>query len=113
MAIKRYAPFILLNILISAAVVLGILYLWEQNEVEEEQIATATSVAATAPVETAAAVATASAPPPPTATAERVTHIVQGGETLGTIAQQYDHRRVRLPCPLVFREELDLLRGNF
>jgi competence protein ComEC len=90
MAIKRYAPFILLNILISAAVVLGILYVWDQNQVEEQQIATATSVAATAPVETAAAVATASAPPPLTATPERVTHVVQAGETLGTIAEEYD-----------------------
>jgi LysM repeat protein len=90
MIIKRYIPFILLNILISAAVVLGILYLWDQNEVEEKELATATSVAATAPVQTAAAVATALAPPPPTSTPERVTHVVGTGETLGMIAEQYD-----------------------
>lgn len=90
MAIRRYAPFVLLNILISAAVVLGLLYLWEQDKVEDRQIATATSIAATAPVETAAAVATASAPPPPTAAPVRVVHVVQAGETLGMISEQYD-----------------------
>lgn len=89
MAIKRYAPFVLLNIVISAAVVLGLLYLWEEDKVEEKEIATATSMAATAPVETAAAAATASAPPPPTAAPELVVHVVQSGETLGIIADQY------------------------
>ena len=89
MFIRRYAPFILLNILISAAVVLAILYLWEQNKEEQEQVATATSLAATAPVATAAAMATALAPPPPTAAPEQVVHVVQSGDTLGAIAQKY------------------------
>jgi LysM repeat protein len=90
MAVKRYIPFILLNIVISAAVVLGILYFWDQSKSEQEQRATATSVAATAPVATAAAVATASAPPTEVPTPEPVRHIVQAGDTLGTIAQAYD-----------------------
>ena len=92
MAIKRYIPFILLNIIISAAVVLGVLYLWELNRAEEEEVAEATSVAATAPVATAAAVATASAPPPtpPSPEHEEVRHIVKAGETLGNIAELYD-----------------------
>lgn len=89
MGIKRYIPFVLLNVLVSAAVVLGLLYLWDQNEIEQEEEATATSVAATAPVATAAAVATASAPPTPVPTPEPVRHIVRAGDTLGNIAEQY------------------------
>lgn len=91
MAIKRYIPFILLNIVISAAVVLGVLYLWELNRAGEEEVARATSVAATAPVATAAAVATASAPPPTSPPVQdEVRHIVKAGETLGNIAELYD-----------------------
>ena len=89
MAIKRYIPFILLNIVISAAVVLGILYFWDKNQAEQQETATATSIAATAPVATAAAVATASAPPTTIPTEEPVLHIVKAGETLGTIAEAY------------------------
>ncbi len=89
--IKRYVPFILLNIVVSAAVILGVLYLWEQRETGQEEMATATSVAATAPVATAAALATASAPPPDAEpTSSQVTHIVKAGDTLGNIAEQYD-----------------------
>lgn len=90
MAIKRYVPFILLNIVISAAVVLGILYFWDQSKTEQQEVAEATSVAATAPVATAAAIATASAPPTAEPSQEPVRHIVQAGETLGSIAQAYD-----------------------
>jgi LysM repeat protein len=90
MGIKRYIPFVLLNIVISAAVILGILYLWDQSQTEQEEMATATSVAATAPVATAAAVATASAPPTPEPSQAPVRHIVQAGDTLGTIAEAYD-----------------------
>ena len=90
MAVRRYVPFILLNIVISAAVVLGILYLWDKDQMERQETATATSVAATAPVATAAAVATASAPPTEAPTREPVRHIVKSGETLGTIAEAYD-----------------------
>ncbi len=89
MAIKRYIPFILLNIVISAAVVLGILYFWDKSQTEQQETATATSIAATAPVATAAAVATASAPPTAAPTEEPVLHIVKSGETLGTIAEAY------------------------
>ena len=81
MALKRYVPFILLNILVSAAVVLGALYFWEQNQTEQELVATATSAAATAPAATAQAVITASAPPPPTEEPQEtseVVHVVQG-----------------------------------
>jgi len=90
MAIKRYIPFILLSIIISAAVSLAALYFWDQNRIEQRETATATSIAATAPVATAEAIATASAPPPTEPTQEPVRHIVQAGDTLGTIAQQYD-----------------------
>jgi LysM repeat protein len=92
MALKRYIPFILLNILISAVVVLGVLYYWDSKQVEQQQIATATSIAATAPAATAEAIAAASVPPTATQTvvSNEVRHLVQQGETLSTIAQQYN-----------------------
>jgi nucleoid-associated protein YgaU len=89
MGIKRYIPFILLNIVISAAVILGILYLWDQSQTEQEERATATSVAATAPVATAAAAATASAPPTPEPSQAPVRHIVQAGDTLGRMMSHW------------------------
>lgn len=92
MAYKRYIPFILLNIVLSAAVVLGALYFWDQRQSEQQMLATATSAAATAPAATAQAVITASAPPPATEepASSEVVHVVQAGETLGTIAEQYE-----------------------
>ncbi len=91
MALKRYVPFILLNVVVSAAMVAAVLYYWDQSQAEQRSIATFTSAAATAPVATAAAVATASAPPSVAApTPVMVRHVVKMGETLGSIAQQYD-----------------------
>ena len=89
MTIKRTIPFLLLNIIVSAAVVLAILYFWDRYQTEQQAIATATSVAATAPAATAEAIATASVPTL-TPTSAQVRHIVKGGETLGSIAEQYD-----------------------
>jgi len=90
MAVKRYIPFIFLNIVISAAVVLVVLTYWDRSQTEQQRMGTATSVAATAPVATAAAVATASAPPTELApTPEEVHHVVKAGEILGSIAEQY------------------------
>lgn len=91
MSLKRYIPFVLLNVLISAAVVLAALYYWDQRQTEQRQMATATSVAATAPVATAAAVATASSVPPTLVpTPSQITHVVVAGDTLGTIAEEYN-----------------------
>ena len=91
MAAKRYIPFILLTIIVSASVALATIYFWDQNQVQRQELATATSMAATAPVATAKAIATASAPPAAAESAEDdVLHIVKSGEALGAIAQQYD-----------------------
>jgi LysM repeat protein len=90
MAIKRYVPFVLLNIIVSAAVVLAVLNYWDQKQAEEQEITEATSVAATAPAATAAAVATASAPPPVEEPLRAdVIHVIQAGDTLGSIAERY------------------------
>lgn len=93
MALKRYIPFLLLNILVSAVVVLGVLYYWDNKQTEQRQIATATSIASTAPAATAEAIAAASAQQPtPTQSvvSNDVHHLVQAGETLFSIAQQYN-----------------------
>jgi LysM repeat protein len=91
MAARRYVPFILLNILVSAAVVMGILYLWDQRQTEEPSVAATTPFSDTTPATTAEAAAAAELEPASTELpSSLVVHIVQAGETLGIIAQQFD-----------------------
>ncbi|MBN1313962.1 MAG: lamin tail domain-containing protein, partial [Anaerolineales bacterium] len=65
---------------------------WDSKQIKQQQIATATSIAATAPAATAEAIAAASVIPTftPTIASNDVRHLVQPGETLGTIAQRYN-----------------------
>ncbi len=92
MTFRRMLPFILINVLVSAAVVLGILFWWDSREQETEVVMQETAVAATAPAATAAAIAQTL--PEPTATAEPESaipvHIVRSGDTLMSISQFYD-----------------------
>jgi hypothetical protein len=90
---RRLLPFILLNIVVSAAVMLAILYWWEGRQAEE----LAEAETAFAPV-----VILPTAPPTavplfldntPIPTAEpdtRTYYIVRAGDTLGTISQTFD-----------------------
>ncbi|MCA9934450.1 MAG: LysM peptidoglycan-binding domain-containing protein [Ardenticatenaceae bacterium] len=97
MSFRRMLPFILINIVVSAVVVLGILYWWDSREQEPEVVAQATAVAAsTAPAATAAALVEeqTQAEEEPSATPEPEdelpVHVVRSGDTLMSISQFYD-----------------------
>jgi LysM repeat protein len=92
-------PFLLLNILVSAAVVLGILYWWDGRD---QPVETETMVLVTVTPTAVIAIDTTAQPAQPQdaapeaeeavpAEAEGPTvHVVQSGETLGTISQRYN-----------------------
>lgn len=90
MSLRRMLPFIFLNILVSATVVLLLLRWWDTTS-GNNFLATQPEVAAT-PGLTLEAVSEAATPLPasPVPTTASLIHIVQPGETLGDISQQYD-----------------------
>lgn len=95
MSVRRMAPFILINIVVSATVVLLILFLWDSRTPEEETAAVvATEPLPTVPVAAGLEGSTSVAAPATQAPQEnsdgQTVHIVQAGETLGIISQQYD-----------------------
>lgn len=96
MAFRRMLPFILVNVLVSAAVVFGILWWWEGRQPADVCVEETTAVAA-APLPPAAAPAlpqietvpeeeTAVAPEP----SPMPIHVVRSGDTLMNISQFYD-----------------------
>ncbi|KAA3660009.1 MAG: LysM peptidoglycan-binding domain-containing protein [Chloroflexi bacterium] len=93
MSVRRMLPFLLINIVVSAVVVLLILYWWESRNGDVVQAVVAeTAVSTPIAFETAAiaqqaALAETSAP---TATDGPPLHVVQAGDTLGTLSQLYD-----------------------
>ncbi|MBE2198557.1 MAG: lamin tail domain-containing protein [Anaerolinea sp.] len=95
MSLRRMLPFILINIVVSAVVVLAILFWWDNrgaqpDEVAAPETAVATPFPAVATAEAAAAaipeVTEAPAPDPN----EPLVHTVQAGDTLMNISQFYD-----------------------
>lgn len=99
MSIRRMLPFIFVNIVISAVVVMLILVWWENRQ--EEIAATATPLpgvgetpvagATTGPLAAPTGETPVAGATPETAEEDGPTiHIVQAGETLGRISQQYD-----------------------
>ncbi len=96
MSLRRMVPFILINILVSAAVVLLILNWWEQRQ-QNNVISAAATVQVTAAigeVATSLPVAGETEVPAPTQPAAPESagnvHVVQPGETLGSISAQLD-----------------------
>lgn len=95
MSFRRMLPFILVNILVSAAVLLGILYWWDAREAEPEPLAQPTAVLPTPPLTAGDAPPADQPAAEPTAEAAAETdgppvHVVQAGDTLMRIAEQYD-----------------------
>jgi LysM repeat protein len=91
MSVRRMLPFILINIVVSATVVLLILFLWDSRTPAEETAASPTETLATAPVVAGVSTGQAAATlVPPNNPDGPTTHTVQPGDTLGGIAQQYD-----------------------
>jgi len=94
MSFRQMLPFFLLNIVVSAVVVLSILFWWDSRGPGGELAAGATAAALPAGV-----LATPNIAEPPSGTvpvesapsaSEPVLHTVQSGETLNIISQQYD-----------------------
>ncbi|MEZ4517239.1 MAG: LysM peptidoglycan-binding domain-containing protein [Chloroflexota bacterium] len=94
MTFRQMLPFLLLNVIVSAAVVLGILFWWDSRQPEEAPAAAA-AVATIAPaLPTSAEVLPAPAGETDETISESAdeppTHVVQAGETLGIISNTYD-----------------------
>ncbi len=91
MPVRRMLPFLLINIVVSAVVVLLILYWWESRNGEVVQVVAQTAVSTPIAFETAAVAQQAALAEAeiPTATEGPPVHVVQAGDTLGTISQFY------------------------
>lgn len=90
MSTRRMLPFILLNIFVSAAVVLGILYWWDGRQVEvatETVAGTAVSESLVLPTAPAQLTPLSTDTPPPTEGPP--IHTVVAGDTLGNLADFY------------------------
>jgi LysM repeat protein len=97
MSFRQMLPFLLLNVIVSAVVVLSILFWWDNRDNGATGLAEATAEAAQGgdglPTPNIAAPPSGTEAPAATATAEAgapVVHTVQAGETLNMISQQYD-----------------------
>ena len=91
MPIRRILPLILINILVSAGVVLAILFWWDGRETEA--VATAvqlTSAPTTQAIQPAVEGAQEAAPQVVNEEDGPVVHVVQTGDTLGSISIEYD-----------------------
>lgn len=92
MPVRRMLPFLLINIIVSAVVVLLILYWWEsRNGVTAQAVTAQTAVSTPIALETAAVAEqiALAATAVPEATEAPPVHVVQAGDTLGSISQFY------------------------
>lgn len=91
MSARKMIPFLLLNIVVSTVVVLAILYLWDNREGDSESSVSAPTTITPAFLQDTAVPQQVIAP---TNTAEPeagpLIHVVQAGDTIGTISQLYD-----------------------
>jgi LysM repeat protein len=95
MSFRRMLPFLLLNVFVSLAVVLSVLWLWDRRQPEPEAVAAAlTTAVAESPVVDAPVLSTPVLQPDANLAADAAdrpdVHVVQAGETLGQISIQYD-----------------------
>jgi LysM repeat protein len=93
MSFRRMLPFILINIVVSAVVMLGILYVWETRRGESEPVvvvATATPQPTGQPGGVGQAPAGDATAPAEEESDGPITYQVQAGDTLGSISQEYD-----------------------
>lgn len=87
MRARTWVTFIVVNVIVSATVMLTILFAWERIR----NSSTPTPIPASTPLSTEAGVSQSTAPPVASPTPpESVEYVVQAGDTLGGIAQAYD-----------------------
>ena len=92
MPVRRMLPFLLLNIVVSAVVVLAILYFWDNRSPETESVTAARETAVPGPPFTNTnQLAQPAAPPTETPEPEEgpTVHVVKAGDTLGIISNIY------------------------
>ena len=87
---RRLILYLLLNAVVSAAATLTVLWFWERTRPTVSLPVAPTPAPQTANNLTAAPPALAETTAPPSSTATPTIHVVQVGDTLGSIAQQYD-----------------------
>ena len=92
MSSRRMVPFILVNILVSAATVIAILYWWDSRQPETEAVETAPQIVATSAAVAEQSATVSAAENEPTAEADDgpPTYTVKQGDTLGTISVEFD-----------------------
>ena len=95
MSFRQMLPFLFLNVIVSAVVVLSILFWWSNRDGNGAAAGAATATLPGGALPTPMIAAPPSGTIPPTAPAapaagEPVVHTVQAGETLNMISQQYD-----------------------
>lgn len=103
MSIRRMLPFILVNVFVSATVVLAILYWWDNRNPPVESGVSVNLAPPPVPTEQEPVEPTAEVQLEPDASSEPdepLTYVVQSGDSLGEISQQFD-------VPLV-----DLMEAN-
>jgi len=94
MSARRLLAFILLNVIVSATVVLLILYFWDKRQPVSEELAEQAIAIPTAPTSAAGGqiveAATAAAEEAPAESTEIPLYAVQPGDTLGKISREFD-----------------------
>lgn len=90
MNVRRMLPFILINIIVSASVVLLVLFWWEQRQMDTAVPTPPGILQVTAPIATALPDLETPTDTPEPEGDEPLIHIVKGGETLGSISQFYE-----------------------
>lgn len=91
MSARRLLPLIVLNVIVSAAVVLGILYWWDSRQSAESDAETEVAVVPTAAPTTAVQATQQAAPEEEEEAAdEQPSYTVTAGDTLGSISAKFD-----------------------
>ena len=90
MSLRRMLPFLILNVIVSAAVVLGVLYWWDARQPAVVEGTGVPLTAVTLPPIAITAEAMAQATDTPVPDAGPPIHIVSAGDTLGNLSQFYD-----------------------
>ncbi|MCB8945453.1 MAG: lamin tail domain-containing protein [Ardenticatenaceae bacterium] len=91
MSFRRMLPFLILNVIVSAAVVLGVLYWWDARQPEEVEVdGSGVITAVTLPPIAITAEAMAQATDTPEPEEGPPIHVVAPGDTLGNLSAFYD-----------------------